>query len=145
MTHTKHIRIAVDAGILVTNMERSLYFYRVLLELPVVAQVATSLIGKGTMVQLRHGESLIKLVELEKGPSQPNGVGHHGRLAAAYGIRYITLMVVNIVAIMERVEQTDTTITLPLTQLGNGALIAMVADPDGNIVEFVQESVTASS
>ena len=128
-------RIAVDVGIVVATMERALGFYRDLLNLPVVADVATSLIGKGRMVQLKHGESLIKLVELDQGPSAPQATG----IAMALGYRYITLLVPDLDAVMTRMTQTAITIVLPVTQLSSGSTIAMVADPDGNIVEFVQE------
>ena len=57
----------------------------------------------------------------------------------AYGYRYITLLVSDIDTIMAKIKQRVITITLPATQLSNGAKIAMVEDPDGNIVEFVQE------
>ena len=29
---------------------------------------------------------------------------------------------------------------MPITTLGHGAKIAMVEDPDGNVIEFVQET-----
>ncbi|NEZ56392.1 hypothetical protein DXZ20_12050 [Leptolyngbyaceae cyanobacterium CCMR0081] len=64
----KIVRIGVDIGIVVAKLERSLSFYRDLLGMLVVAEVTTSLIGKGRMVQLQHGESLIKLVELHPPP-----------------------------------------------------------------------------
>lgn len=129
-------RIAIDVGIVVNNLERSLSFYHDLVGLSVVAEVATSLIGKGKMVQLKHRESLLKLVQLDKAPSEPlKG------LAAALGYRYITLLVSDLVAIVTQLERHQVPITVPITQLGNGAAIAMIEDPDGNIVEFVQEAI----
>ena len=129
-------RIAVDVGVVVTDMGQSLGFYRDLLGLPVVAEVTTSLIGKGRMVQVQHGTSLIKLVEMEAVPSERSPAG----IATAFGYRYITLLVTDIDAIMTKIEQAEVPIALPLTELGNGARIVMVEDPDGNIVEFVQEA-----
>ncbi len=128
-------RIAIDIGIVVANMERSLGFYRDLLHLPVVAQVTTSLIGKGRMVQLKHGESLIKLVELDQGPCAQKSTG----IATTLGYRYITLLMPDLDAVMTRIRQNAIAIIQPVTQFSNGIRIAMVADPDGNIVEFVQE------
>ena len=128
-------RIAVDAGVLVTDLERSLGFYRDLIGLPVIAEITTSLIGKGRMVQLQHGASLIKLVEMEQSPTQTSPAG----LSSAFGYRYITLMITDMDAMMEKIEQANVPIALPLTTLGNGAQIVMVEDPDGNVVEFVQE------
>ena len=61
-------RIAIDVGIVVVDIARSLSFYRDRIGLPVVAEVQTTLIGKGRMVQLKYGESLIKLVQLNEAP-----------------------------------------------------------------------------
>ena len=52
-------RNGIDVGIIVSDNEASLQFYRDYLGLPVVNEVTTSLIGKGQMVQLQLGESLI--------------------------------------------------------------------------------------
>lgn len=135
-TEDTQTRIAVDAGVLVANMEQSLDFYRDLIGLPVIAEITTSLIGKGRMVQLQHGASLIKLVEMEESPSQNSPSG----LSSALGYRYITLMITNMDEMMRKIEQAAVPIALPLTKLGNGAQIVMVEDPDGNVVEFVQEA-----
>ena len=129
-------RIAVDVGVIVADMEQALGFYRDLLGLPVVAEVTTSLIGKGQMVQLAHGASLIKLVQMEEAPPGGTPTG----ITTTFGYRYITLMVTDIEAIMTKIEQAEVPIALPLTELGNGAKIVMVEDPEGNIVEFVQEA-----
>lgn len=129
-------RIAVDVGVIVEDMERSLVFYRDLLGLPVVAEVNTSLIGKGLMVQLKHGASLIKLVQMEEAPSAETETG----IATTFGYRYITLMVEDMDAVLAKLEPGDVPVALPVTTLGNGAKIYMVEDPDGNIVEFVQEA-----
>lgn len=136
MTESSTTRIAIDIGLVVVDMERSLAFYRDQLGLPVVAEITTSLIGQGRMVQLQHGASLIKLVQMDEVPSTQSPAG----VAAAFGYRYITLMVADIPKMMAQATQGNTPIIQPLTTLGNGATIAMIADPDGNIVEFVQEA-----
>ena len=59
MTPSNDVRRAIDVGILVVDLSRSLAFYRDLLGLPVVGETVTSLIGPGRMVQLRYGEALI--------------------------------------------------------------------------------------
>lgn len=128
-------RIGIDVGILVANLERSLGFYRDLLGLPVVATVSTALIGHGQMVQLAHGSALVKLVELETPPPAQPGTS----LNAALGYRYITLLIHDVEAMVEVLVRADVPMVLPVTGLATGAAIAMVADPDGNIVELVQE------
>lgn len=136
MTNTVHKRIAVDIGVLVADISTSRRFYHELLALPIVAEVTTSLIGKGHMVQLQHGASLIKLVQLDETPPAQDA----GSIASCTGYRYITLMVTDISTIMTRLKQANVPIVQPITELGNGAVISMVADPDGNVVEFVQEA-----
>ena len=128
-------RIAVDVGVVVSDINRALEFYRDVLGLEVVAEVRTSLIGKGTMVQVKHGTSLIKLLEMDTSP----GVTREAGITAAYGYRYITLMVPNMESVLTAIDEHEITVTLPLTELGNGAKIIMIEDPDGNIVEFVEE------
>lgn len=128
-------RTAVDVGILVSDMERMLAFYHGVLELPIVAKGQTSLIGKGDLVALEYGNSRIKLIHLENQPEQKNGRG----LTVQNGIRYLTLIVPNIEAQIANLKANQAPIPIDITMLGNGAQIAMVEDPEGNIVEFVQE------
>ncbi len=129
-------RIAVDVGIMVSDMDQSLAFYRGVLGLTVVADIRTSLIGKGRMVQLQHGASLIKLVQMDESIQSETQTG----ITTTLGFRYITLMVDDIEAIVATLDAAGAPIALPLTELGNGAKILMVEDPAGNIVEFVQEA-----
>ena len=130
------LRIALDVGIVVEDMDTSLAFYNDLLGLPVVAEVRTSLIGAGTMVQLQHGESLVKLLQMDTPPSSRSAKG----IVSAYGHRYITLMVEDIDPFVSSTNKVELPIVMPLTELGNGAKIMMVEDPDGNVVEFVEEA-----
>ncbi len=134
---TPTARIAVDAGVIVADMDAMLVFYRDLLGLPVVADITTSLIGKGRMVQLKHGASLIKLVQMEAVPEAATATG----ITTMFGYRYITLMIEDMASIVAKTEAAGTPVFLPLTTLGNGAQIYMVEDPEGNIVEFVQEAM----
>ena len=128
-------RIALDVGIVVSDMDKSLAFYGDLIGLPVIVEVRTSLIGAGTMVQLRHGASLVKLLQLDEAPLARTEKG----ISTTFGHRYVTFMVSDISPYEQKVKEAGTPITMPLTELGNGAKIMMVEDPDGNIIEFVQE------
>lgn len=131
------MRMAIDVGIVVTDLERALSFYRDRVGLVVVAELSTSLIGKGRMVQLQHGTSRIKLIELAAAPL----VAVPSDIAAALGYRYITLLIADVVGMIAKLTASGVTVVIPVTQLDNGAMIAMVKDPDGNVVEFVQEPV----
>ncbi|MEM6256298.1 MAG: VOC family protein [Cyanobacteria bacterium P01_D01_bin.156] len=46
---------------------------------------------------------------------------------------------------LKSLEQAAIPIKIPRTQLPNGSIIAMVEDPDGNIVEFSQEICAAQT
>lgn len=129
-------RFAIDIGIVVADMERALGFYQDLLGLSIVEESATSVIGIGRTVELQHGPSLIKLVEsaAEDPARRPT------KISATTGYRYLTLPVSDISVIMRRIAQEDVSISQPLTRLGNGVQSAMVTDPEGNIVQFVQEA-----
>ncbi|MEO0755362.1 MAG: VOC family protein [Cyanobacteria bacterium J06648_16] len=137
MNPTPPMRMAIDVGIVVTDLERALSFYRDRVGLVVVAELSTSLIGKGRMVQLQHGTSRIKLIELAAAPL----VAVPSDIAAALGYRYITLLIADVVGMIAKLTASGVTVVIPVTQLDNGAMIAMVKDPDGNVVEFVQEPV----
>lgn len=136
MIEAKPPRHTIDIGIVVSDLEKSLAFYRDLLGLPIVAQAQTSLIGKGQMIQMQHGESLIKLVQLESTPPVPEATN----IGAFCGFRYATLLVDNVQRVMEKLEQSNVRTSRPVTELGNGTVISMVEDPNGNIIEFVQEA-----
>lgn len=49
------IRIAVDVGVVVSDMEESLAFYRDLIGLPFITEINSELNGVGRMAQLKHG------------------------------------------------------------------------------------------
>ena len=115
-------RIALDVGIVVSDMDTSLQFYHGVLGLPIVAEVRTSLIGAGTMVQLQHGASLIKLLHMDTPPE-----AHHVKgITTVYGHRYVTLMVEDIDPLATKIDETEISVVMPLTKLGNGAYIMMV-------------------
>lgn len=127
-------RCALDVGLLVADLEAALQFYGGLLDLEVHTELTTSLIGQGRMVQLRVGDSLLKLVQLGELPP-PAEPGLTGRL----GFRYLTVPVTDIAARLRRLQEAGNEVALPLTRLPNGTLIVMVRDPEGNTVELVQE------
>ena len=62
-------------------------------------------------------------------------------ISQALGYRYITLLVENIEELLEKVTADGHVLAMTLTRLGNGTMIAMVSDPDGNVVELVEEAL----
>lgn len=48
-------------------------------------------------------------------------------------------MITDIDGMMAKLDTPEVPVFMPLTELGNDAKIALVEDPEGNIVEFVEE------
>ncbi len=121
---------SLDLGILVSNIEASLNFYRDLLGLKFVEKRA---LWFGTMYRLRFGNSDFKLIvpkaEVPKGP-----IGLESQL----GFRYVTFVIKNLSSLCKELKGKGVEFTVPEKELRPGVRIAMVKDPDGNIVEFVE-------
>lgn len=123
---------SLDLGILVSDIEKSLRFYRDLLGLTYVEKIP---VWFGTMHRLRFGSSDFKLIDPDTVP--PKGaVGLEKQL----GFRYVTFVVKNLSEICSELQARSVEFTVPEKVLRPGTRIAMVKDPDGNIVEFVQRS-----
>lgn len=128
----KAAKNSVDLGILCSDIKQSLAFYQDLLGLTKIGELP---IPFGHMHRLAFGESFIKLVDPKKVP-EPGPVG----LTRQLGFRYITFQVSNIDEICEECTRAGVEFEMPKQDLMPGVTIAMVRDPDGNIVEFVQRA-----
>ena len=127
---------SVDLGIVVTDSEKALGFYRDLLGLVHEGDMPMPIGGGGTMQRLRCGKSLIKVIKFDENPQ--SGVG--GPLANATCYRYLTIHCTNIAEVVAECEAAGVEILIPATELRPGVTIAMVYDPDGNVVELVNYS-----
>ena len=88
-----------------------------------------------TMHRLRFGTSDVKLID----PTHRSGAGPIG-IDQQLGFRYLTFIVTNLDEVIQRLEAEHIAFTRPKTEIRPGTTIAMVKDPDGNIVEFVERS-----
>ena len=126
----------VEVGLTVTDIARSLAFYSAL----GFAEVAAMPVGwGGTLHILRLGNAVIKLVQNDVAPSAanpPNGP------TGGFGIRWITLWVKDLDAVVAGCQASGGTVPEPINTDYPGVKFAMVGDPDGNWIEFV-ESVDA--
>jgi catechol 2,3-dioxygenase-like lactoylglutathione lyase family enzyme len=127
---------AIDLGIVITDSERSLAFYRDLLGFEHVADTPMPLGGGGTMHRLNCGDTLVKLVKFDKNP----GPGAGGGIAGATGLRYFTMIVSNLAEIMSQCEEAGVKVAVSMREARPGVTIGIVEDPDGNWVEFVEQA-----
>ena len=126
----KPAKEALDLGIFVSDINASLKFYQETLGLEKVGETKLPM---GLMHRLSYGNSFFKLIDpKEVPPKGPTG------LTAQLGFRYVTFPVMNITEICEALKEKGVPFAIPETELMPGVRIAMVEDPDGNIVEFVQ-------
>jgi catechol 2,3-dioxygenase-like lactoylglutathione lyase family enzyme len=122
---------SIDLGIVVTDPERSLAFYRDALGFKEAGEMPMP--GGSHMYRLMCGTSMIKLVHHAKelpGPP-PGGINK------ATGYRYWTISVDNIPEVVADCEAAGYRIAVPTTQLRPGITIAIIEDPDGNWVELL--------
>jgi len=123
---------AIDLGIVTTNGEAMLAFYRDVLGFKYLRDMPMPG-GSGTMHQLMCGDSMIKIVVL---PSTP-AVAAPGGIQGATGYRYWTITVTNMAELLAACADKGHKIIMKERELRPGVRIGMVADPDGNWVEFL--------
>jgi catechol 2,3-dioxygenase-like lactoylglutathione lyase family enzyme len=128
----KAAKDSLDIGVIVSDIGASLAFYQDILGLQFVGSVP---VWFGTMHRLRFGTSDFKLIEPTTMPP-PGALGLENQL----GFRYVTFVVKDLTELCSELQDKGIEFTLPETQIRPGSRIAMVKDPDGNIVEFVERS-----
>lgn len=121
---------SVDLGIVVSDINKSLDFYQGLLGLEKSEELPTPF---GTLHRLHFGNSDIKLIDPKAVP--PAGtIGLEQQL----GFRYITFVIKDISTMCSELKDKGVEFTIPETEFRPGVRVAMIKDPDGNIVELVQ-------
>jgi catechol 2,3-dioxygenase-like lactoylglutathione lyase family enzyme len=126
----KPAKNSLDLGVITSDIKASLNFYQNILGLEFVG---TTPLWFGTMHRLRFGESDFKLIE----PKEVPPVGAMG-LENQCGFRYVTFVIANLSELCDDLKKIGIEFTLSERELRPGVRIAMVKDPDGNIVEFVE-------
>lgn len=122
---------AIDLGIITTNGEAMLSFYRDVLGLRYLREMPVP--GGGIMHQMLCGESVIKLVVLSKVPA----TAAPGGIQGGSGYRYWTISVTNAAEVAAKVEAAGRKMILSNVTVRPGVNIWMFEDPDGNWVELL--------
>jgi glyoxylase I family protein len=127
---------SIDLGIVVTDEKAAVSFYRDGLGLEWEGELP---LPGGRMYRLKCGTTVIKLLKLDRTPAaKPAPGGPMGGL----GYRYFTISVPDIRGLMTRLEAKGIRPTVPVTNFRPGVTIAMVTDPDGNTIEFLENMVS---
>lgn len=122
----------VDLGIVVKDVEPMLHFYRDLLGLH---YEGSNPVGDGMMHRLWAAESMIKIVAPEPRPTAPAAPGG---LQGGLGLRYFTISIEGIEELVDTLAAAGVKVVRPVTQWQPGVKIAVVEDPEGNYVEFLE-------
>ena len=125
---------SIDLGIVIRDAERSLAFYRDTLGFTDAGSMPMPG-GGGTMYRLMCGTSTIKLVHPG---TEPPASAPPGGIPGAYGYRYWTISVSNLVEVTAACEAAGYRVAVPVTELRPGITISIIEDPDGNWVELLQ-------
>ena len=128
------VKPGLDLGIVTNNGDAMLEFYRDVVGLEFEATMKLEAVGIARMDRLRCNDSVLKLVTTMG--EVPAGVG--GGLEGSTGMRYFTIAVDDIAAAVADCEAAGAPVVWPLLEVRPGVTIAMVEDPDGNWVEFIQ-------
>jgi catechol 2,3-dioxygenase-like lactoylglutathione lyase family enzyme len=123
---------SIDVLIFVSDIRKSLSFYHATLGLQTTHEVETPF---GTVHRLRFGTSVVKLMD----PKQVPPAGPIG-LEKQLGIRYLSFEIRGLSDVCAVLRAKGVEFTMPETQVLPDTRIAMLKDPDGNIIELVERS-----
>ncbi|MCR8899751.1 VOC family protein [Gordonia sp. GONU] len=127
----------IDVGIVTTDPGPMIEFYGELLGLPRLDDIA---MPGFTIIRFEVGDVVLKVLVYDEKPTETAATGGIG---AGTGIRYITVSVEKIADALAacRASATASVLEEPV-EVRPGAWIAFGADPDGNVIEFVQRGGT---
>jgi glyoxylase I family protein len=128
-------KAAIDLGIVTTNGQAMLEFYRDVLGFRHEGDISMEHIGIKTMHRLWFADSLIKIVvpvEAPRSAAAPGGI------PGGTGYRYWTMTIENLDEVLDGARAAGRPVVWEPTEVRPGVTVAMIEDPDGNWVEFIQ-------
>jgi len=125
---------SIDVGIVVADKTSALRFWCEVIGLEHVATLPVP--GDDVTIDvLACGTSTIKLLS---SPHPPQVVNPPGGPHAARGLRYVTLTVSDLDAVVQRCADAGAPVPVPPSEPAPGFRFAMVEDADGNWIELLQ-------
>ena len=125
---------SIDIGILVRDIEKSLDFYEGLFALTRIEAVQTPF---GMIYRLRYGTSDVKLLDSKTIPSV-NPLGLRPPPAGDALTFLLTFEVQKLDPLCLTLRGKNVEFLLPETQIRPNTRVAMVKDPDGNVIELIE-------
>jgi catechol 2,3-dioxygenase-like lactoylglutathione lyase family enzyme len=122
---------AIEVGIVVRDVDRSLAFYRDVLGLPYLGDLDFSV---ARMWRFQAGSSVVKLLLFREEATASNPPGD----VTATGYRYLSLFVSNLEELVEECSQFGAAVPIPVTEFRPGSRFAFVEDPEGNRIELLE-------
>ena len=126
---------AIDLGIITNNLDAMLTFYGEQLGLEVESVI--DMPGGGVMHRFQVGNSIVKVIETDP---KPNLTAAPGGIRGATGYRYWTLHINDLKDKVASLEAAGVKVVVPVKEIRTGITIAIVADPDGNWVELLNNA-----
>jgi catechol 2,3-dioxygenase-like lactoylglutathione lyase family enzyme len=125
------VKPTVDLGIVTVNRDAMVNFYGNVLGFPALSDVPMD----GFLVKrFQVGDCVLKIVEFDK---EPGGRAVPGALGESTGLRYWTVSVDNLDDVLAAVRAAGQDIVDGPNEVRPGVSLALVTDPDGNLLEFV--------
>ncbi len=122
----------IAIGLTVSDVEKSREFYGKVLGIKEEQPEALALLNGAKKYTFTAGKTTIKFWA-GAGENLPK---HTGNITDAIGFRYFTFLVKDVDAVREILKSREAKIAVEPVDFGKIARIMMVADPDGNWVEF---------
>ena len=127
------VKDSIDLGIITTNPEPMLRFYRDTLGLKPGGDMEIP--GGGQMIRLLCGTTVLKLVVNGQPPEQP---AVPGGISGAAGYRYWTISVDNLQESVQECRDAGYNIAMEPQEIREGVTFTVIEDPDGNWVELLE-------
>jgi len=128
---------AIDLGIVTGDLDRLTHFYMEVVGLTDLGGGPTRSTEGGSVRNLACGDSVVKLIQYS---DLPRAKAAPGPVNASTGYRYWTITVPDVPSIVAACVADGRTVVVPVKELSPGVRVAIVEDPDGNWIEFLDES-----
>ncbi|MEH6552090.1 MAG: VOC family protein [Pseudomonadales bacterium] len=122
---------SIEVGIVTTQIEPMMEFYQDLLGLTLQGEMA---FPGGHMQRFSVGDNIIKLVTYDTPPAHSATMGG---TTEANGYRYISLVISNLLEVIDQLQEAGYTPYSEITPFAEGVSYAFIQDPDGNALELI--------